>query len=235
MANGAYTAVAGDTLGAIAMRMAPNLPVWGSGGSLEMLLAANPGISDPNVIYPGLVISNPWFTASPPAQTPAAAALTSPQQSGTPSGSPGDVAGGSEFQMELLRQILGDEVGRVLIPQLNASIMQSLGFVAPSLVGLTDPLDFREGLQGLNLSQRGGEDFIPTAEASAAFSGQSIARNMIAPTSALSLSATNTPTEANVSGRPRIIPTLASRLTGANRIFSALGSRGGSAPSVGVV
>ena len=253
-AHGAVTVVSGDTLGAIALRMAPNLPIYGPGGSLELLIQANPQFaSNPNLIFPGQVVNNPFVTEPTPAPAPAAprpapaipAGPTSPVAGGAPPAqpelpSPGDVAGGSAFQLELLRQILGDELGRLLIPQMNAQIQQSLGFIAPSLTGITDPAVFRGGLQGLSLSQRpttpagsaataAGTGFIPTVQARAAFPSSSIIRELLAPTSALSLSATRAP--------EGTIPTLAARFTGARRIIDALGGpvTGGRVASVGTL
>lgn len=244
-AHGAVTVVSGDTLGAIAQQMAPGQPIWGPGGSLEKLLAANPQITNPNLIFPGQVINNPFVTeptpkpktAAPkpaPAPRTVAPAPPSPVVNNLPPAQPelpsaGDVAGGSAFQIELLRQILADEIGRLGIPTLNAQIMQSLGFIAPSLTGVTDPETFRTGLAGLNLSQRGGADFNPTLQAQEAFPASSIIRELLAPTSALSLSSTGTPTGT--------IPTLNARFVGANRITDALGgpATGGRVASVGTL
>ena len=220
--EGAYTIVSGDTLSAIAQQMAPHLPIYGTGGSLELLLAANPQFaSDPGSIFPGQQVTNPWFTAPATPSTPATKAAAKPPT-------------------QPIQPILADEVGRLGIPTLNASIMQSLGFIAPSLTGITDPAKFREGLQGLQLSERptteagqaataGGTGVIPTQAASSAFPASSLIRELLAPTSQLSLSSTNTPTGA--------IPTLASRFTGADRILKALGGplSGGRVASVGAL
>ena len=234
---GAYTVVSGDTLSAIALQMAPGQPIYGPGGSLEQLVAANPQITDPGSIFPGQVINNPFAggatTTTPPAATTAPKAAAPASQAQPIQPSIGDVAGGSSFQIELLRQLLADEVGRLGIPTLNASIMQSLGFIAPSLTGVTDPAVFRQGLAGLDLTQRPTPgvtgDFIPTQAANAAFPASSIVRNLLAPTSQLSLSSTGAGED--------VIPTLASRLTGARRVFSGLGGplAGGRVPTVGVL
>ncbi len=232
--EGVYTIVGGDTLGAIALQMAPHLPIWGPGGSLELLLQANPQYAaNPGSIFPGQTVTNPWYTApavAPP--VPAAAAPVAPAPVAQPvQPSAGDVAGGSEFQTNLINQIVNDIVGRLQIPQMNINTMAGLGFIAPELVNITDPEVFRTGLQNLDLSRRpaAGSQYIPTQEATGAFGSAGIVRELLAPTSELSLSSTNAP--------GGTIPTLASRFTGARRILSALGgpATGGRVASVGTL
>lgn len=164
-AQGGYVVQQGDTLWSIAQRL------LGSGARWRELLGPSglPENFNPGGLSPGTVINLPGGApgaAAPPVATEAPIAAATPAPA--TAGSPGEVFAGSQFLQDLLGKLLTDDVGRLGIPQLQQNIFESLGFVAPSLYGMTDPAEFRKGLEGV---LQGSVGYVPTEAAKSAFRG----------------------------------------------------------------
>src|SRR5574341_555290 len=217
-AQDGYVVQQGDTLWSIAQRL------LGNGSRWRELLAPSglPENFSPGALMAGTTIRLPGAGVAPAAAAPVAATAEAAPTATTSEQSAGDLFAGSQFLQDLLGKLLTDDVGRLGIPQLQQNIFESLGFVAPSLYGVTDPAEFRKGLEGVIGGTVAAQ---PTAAAQQAFQG------ILAPLA-------NPMPGITEQGGPGFgagqIPTLALRANLANRILRSLGAPlgGGNEPSV---
>lgn len=173
---GVYTVVSGDNLWSIWSRSNTGMS-WSDFLALNSHLGPNYDLIHPgDTVYLSSQAAGGGAPApSPPAAQPAppsAPAATPPM--GTPplTESPGEMFAGQALIEEWLRGLSGEaEVLGIGIPQLQAGIMESLGFYAPSLYGLTDPAEFRTGLAGVLGGAPGAAQTYPTLAAKQAFAG----------------------------------------------------------------